>query len=265
MRVVRIHEITSEENPSVKAWKQLLAPRGMKKQGRALLSGPKIVSEALRVLPERAETVLLGGPRMTPPEDVPEGAQIVRLPSPIFQELDTSGTHAPLLVLRLPDPEPWTPADGLPPGLTLFLPFQDPENLGAAIRSGLAFGVSRIVLLVGAAHPFHPKTLRASGGAVIRAHLAQGPTLESLPGTLPLIPLSAEGQDITRFEFPPSCGLLPGVEGPGLPAAWRERAVSIPIRPEVESLNAAAAVAIALHEWARRRGALSRGTATQGV
>ena len=42
---------------------------------------------------------------------------------------------------------------------------------------------------------------------------------------------------------------MPGLEGEGLPEAWRSRTLAIPIRPEVESLNAAAAVAVALYAW----------------
>ena len=260
MRVERIQEITSSENPSVKGWRLLLVPKGRQKQNRAILCGPKIVTEALRAFPDRAQTLILGGARMTPPEDLPETIQIVRLPTALFQELDAYGTRSPLLVLEIPELPEWTPKDGLPPGISLFLPFQDPENLGAAIRSGLAFGVAGIVLLGGAAHPYHPKTLRASGGAVLRARLALGPALAELPENLPLVPLSAEGEDLSSFTFPPSCALLPGIEGPGLPAPWRRRAVRIPIRPEVESLNAAAAVAIVLYEWARRSRELNRET-----
>jgi 16S rRNA (guanine527-N7)-methyltransferase len=42
------------------------------------------------------------------------------------------------------------------------------------------------------------------------------------------------------------------MEGPGLSAAWRRHAVAIPISPAVESLNAAAAMAVALYEWKRK-------------
>ena len=54
--------------------------------------------------------------------------------------------------------------------------------------------------------------------------------------------------------FPPSFALLPGVEGPGLPDhIAKEHRVSIPMKPGVESLNAATATAIALYEWRRLR------------
>ena len=42
--------------------------------------------------------------------------------------------------------------------------------------------------------------------------------------------------------------------GAALPERWRRRSLRIPIRPEVESLNAAAAVSVALYEWGRRKG-----------
>lgn len=257
MRVMRVQEITSEENPSYREWKQLTAPGGIRKHGSALVSGAKIVEEAWRTFPEHVEVLLLGGTRMSVPEAFPDTMKVVRLPAPLFQELDTVGTRSPLLVLRVPEVLPWTPEEGLPAGLSLFLPFQDPENLGAAIRSGLAFGASRIVLLNGAAHPFHPKTLRASGGAVLQARLANGPALADLPLDLPFLPLSLEGKDLTQTTLPATCALLPGIEGPGLPPAWRSRAIRIPIRPEVDSLNAAAALSIVLYEWSRQRGALN--------
>src|SRR5262245_56860679 len=257
MRVMRVHEITSEENPSFREWKQLTAPRGIRKHGRALLSGPKIVDEAWRRFPEQVEVLLLGGTRMSAPDAFPETMKVVRLPAPLFQELDTIGTRSPLLVLRVPELSRWTPEQGLPSGLSVFLPFQDRENLGAAIRSGLALGASQFVLLREAAHPYHPKALRASGGAVLRARLATGPALTELPLDLSFTPLSVEGNDLTDAMLPVNCALLPGTEGPGLPSAWRSRAIRIPIRPDVDSLNAAAALSIVLYEWSRQRGALT--------
>jgi 16S rRNA (guanine527-N7)-methyltransferase len=159
-----------------------------------------------------------------------------------------------LLLIGLPEMPPWTPADGFPAGVSVIIPFQDPENVGAAIRSAAAFGAAQAILLAESAHPFHPKALRASGGAALSLPLRPGPSLQALPPELPILALSAEGVDIRETTFPEAFGLLAGLEGPGLPEAWRRHAVRIPIRPEVESLNAAAAVAVALYEWKRRQG-----------
>jgi len=110
------------------------------------------------------------------------------------------------------------------------------------------------ILLAESANPFHPKALRVSGGTVLSLPLRRGPALGAIPPELPVVALSAEGTDIRLAEFPEAFGLLAGLEGPGLPEPWRRRAVRIPIRPEVESLNAAAAMAVALYEWKRREG-----------
>ena len=74
------------------------------------------------------------------------------------------------------DDEPW------PDGCTLFVPFQDPENVGAVIRSAAAFGVARVVLLREAAHPFHPRSSRAAGPALFQVPLQVGPAAGRTPG-----------------------------------------------------------------------------------
>ena len=65
----------------------------------------------------------------------------------------------------------WKAREGLPRGVRCFVPFQDPENVGAVIRSAVAFGAVPIVLLAEAANPCHPKSIRASGGMVFKANL----------------------------------------------------------------------------------------------
>lgn len=247
-----LKKIESEHNEVFKDLRKLLTSRGIKKQEKALVSGSKQVLEILNDFPERIEAWISSGERTPPPADAPEHLSWYQLSSPLFQSLDIFGTNAPLLVVRVGNIPIWDPSEGLPEGCSLFIPFQDPENVGAVIRSAVAFGVNRVILLAESAHPYHPKAIRASGGAVLRARLLEGPALHELPEELPLVSLSVEGKDISGFHFPASFGLLPGIEGPGLPEQWRQSAVGIPIRPDVESLNAATATAIALYVWAMK-------------
>ena len=244
-----VHTISSRQNPLFKHSRKLLTGRGIRKLGQALVAGVKPVTEALTRTPECCDAWLSCDE--PPPADGPPHLKWVRLAPALFNELDTFGTRSPLLLITLPDIRPWQPTEGFPPGCSVLIPFQNPENVGAAIRSAAAFGASQVILLAESAHPFHPKALRASGGSALRVHLRQGPTLDKLPADLPIIALSPGGADIRQTVFPPSFGLLAGIEGPGLPAAWRQQGVGIPISPAVESLNAAAAVAVALYEWKR--------------
>jgi len=247
-----VRTISSDQNPVFKDLKKMLTGRGIRKAGQALVAGEKQVAEILAVHPDSCLAWVSGHDQ--PPPDVVPHLHWYQLTPELLRELDIFGTRAPLLLIRLPDMPVWMPSEGFPVGASVLIPFQDPENVGAAIRSAAAFGAVQAILLAESAHPFHPKALRASGGAVLSLPLRQGPALDAVPHELPIVALSAEGADIRQAAFPAAFGLLAGLEGPGLPEPWRRRAVRIPIRPEVESLNAAAATAVALYEWKRRMG-----------
>lgn len=244
--------IHSAQNPRFKAWLRLLEGRGIKKQQEALLSGAKIVPEILHLFPERVNGVIGRHKSEAAVAELlrfrPE-IPVHYLAPELFESLDLYGTDFPLLLISAPPLPPW---DGrVPNGLTLFLPFQNPINLGTTIRSAAALGIP-VVLLKEAASPYLPKSLRASGPALFQTPLFQGPGLAELAelaeqAGLPVFALSAGGRNVFEFEFPPACGLAAGLEGPGLLGNWAaDRLLSIPMRRGVESLNAAQAVSMAL-------------------
>jgi 16S rRNA (guanine527-N7)-methyltransferase len=249
-------DVTSESNPTFRLAREILTGRGIRKQGRAFFSGARAVAEVLARFPEWVEGWFTppGGP--PPPSELADRVTWYRLADPLFREVDTAGTHAPLLLVAVPPMEEWTAEEPWPEGCTLFVPFQDPENVGAVLRSAAAFGVPRVVLLREAAHPFHPKSIRAAGPAVFQVELRRGPSIADLVGgEVPLIALDAEGPDIASSPFPERFGLVPGVEGPGLPDHLRSGSTRrIPIEPGVESLNASVATAVALYTWRQGRG-----------
>ena len=146
---------------------------------------------------------------------------------------------------------PWDPARESS-GLTLFLPLGDPENLGAALRSAAAFSTDRVVLLEEAAHPFHPRAIRAAAGVCFDLALRAGPSLDALmeapPPGLDLVVLDRDGEPIDQVPPAADRGLLVGEEGRGVPSRAGLRRVTIPIAGLVDSLNAAVAVGIALWE-----------------
>lgn len=245
-------DIESEQNSLFKGLKKLLSGRGVKKEGKTLVAGTRPVSELLRDFPDQCLAWISRGNDAPPPVSAPTRLEWYRLAPELFSRLDQTGTHEPLLLTRVPDIRAWVPAEGFPAGCTLLIAFQDPENVGTVIRSAAAFGVRQVIVLQEAAHPFHPKAVRASGGAVFRIAIRSGPALADIPESLSVLPLSVEGRPLNQVKFPGSFGLLPGLEGPGLPGHWRAKAVAIPIGAGVESLNAATATAIALYQWRTR-------------
>ena len=126
----------------------------------------------------------------------------------------------------------------------------DPGNVGTLIRSADAFGAS-VSLSPGCADPLSQKALRASAGAIFRVPLV--PWGER-PGRRVALDL---GGDVTLVEvdFSPPVTILLGAEREALPddlLAACDAIASIPMPGEAESLNVAAAGAIALYEVSRR-------------
>jgi tRNA G18 (ribose-2'-O)-methylase SpoU len=248
--VARVREIVSHQNPTFKRLKSLLKAQGVDKYQQTLIAGRKHFSEVLREFPGQCAGIVLSQKDSIPPEIPATDLTLYRLDPNLFREIDEVGTNHPILLVHTTPLEVWAD-DRRPQGCTLFVPFQDPNNVGALIRSAAAFGVPRAVMLAESAHPFHPKSARVAGSTLFRIELLKGPSIKQLGETgFPLITLSPKGRDIKGFRFPRTFGLVPGVEGPGLPAEINaSTSLAVPMEPGVESLNAALATGIALYLW----------------
>lgn len=247
-------DIESAHNPIFKTCRAVLTSSGIRKHQSALMSGAKQTLELAASRPA-AVAAWITGPDHKPATNLTPHAAWFRFSAELFQELDVYGTNAPLLLVHVPEFPAWTDEIDWPKGCTLFIGFQDPENVGGVLRSAAAFGAARVVLLREAAHPFLPKCARAAGPALFQIPLLSGPSIAELHSQrIPLIGLTMTSKNLEDEPFPETFGLVPGIEGPGLPAHLRnEFARSIPMRAGVESLNAATAAGIALYVWSRRR------------
>ena len=147
----------------------------------------------------------------------------------------------------------------------------DASNVGALFRNALAFGVGAVFLAPGTADPLYRKAIRVSSGATVAlpfARLADWPRalkrLRDAGYTVLALTPRAEAVDIGELgnggelgagrPLPARLALLLGTEGRGLSAealAAADLHVRIPMAPEMDSLNVAAAGAVALH-WLSR-------------
>jgi TrmH family RNA methyltransferase len=244
-------EITSASNELFKTWKALDTAKGIRKNGMFFLMGEKLIREFTMASSGAAAELALSRFKVQA-EILTEGlysvtqAPTYKLARGLFNEVDFVGTGFNLLLLSLPEIPAFSASEAAE-GLELVCPLGDPGNLGAIIRSALAFRCSRMILTEEAAFPFSPKAVKASAGAVLRLPLARAEKLAELD-LEGMYALDMVGTDINQFPWPKNLRLLIGEEGPGLKSLKGLMKLKINTG-QVESLNATVAASIALYSY----------------
>jgi TrmH family RNA methyltransferase len=138
----------------------------------------------------------------------------------------------------------------------------NPSNAGAMLRAAEAAGATGAIATEGSTDLLSPKALRGSMGSAFRLPIAAGVPLAEVMDTCRARGLrtaaAAAGSSLTHtaFDWTAPCAVVVGPEAGGLTAeeaALADQIVSIPMRPPVESLNVATALAVLLYEAARQR------------
>ena len=156
-------------------------------------------------------------------------------------------------------PEPALDALLSPPGdrvLVVMERLANPDNVGGVLRNAAAFGAAAALLSPGCADPLYRRAIRVSMGSTLTvpfATLADWPLdlarLRAAGYTVVALTPRTDAIDIARVEAR-RVAILVGHEGDGLGGAAlaaADVAARVPMAPGVDSLNAAAASAVALH------------------
>lgn len=146
-------------------------------------------------------------------------------------------------------------------GLVLVLDhIEDPQNLGAILRSADAFAADLVVVPTRRAAPLSEAVAKASAGAVAYVPLAQVPNLAEALRRLERsgfwrYAADMDGEDVAATELPERCAIVLGNEGSGVARVLKaecDGVLSIPMAGHVDSLNVSASAAIFMHEYRRR-------------
>jgi TrmH family RNA methyltransferase len=222
--------ITSAENRTLKLVRRLASVRQRDKLGLFVCEGEDLVAAA------RAEGI-------EPVELLVAGENVE---ARLLAEVSTLG-HPPR-VIGIYRREDLEGRDVPPTGVALWR-VGDPGNVGALIRTADSLGPAFVALSEGCADPTGPKAVRASMGAVFRV-----PLIEFDGAPRPWIALVPRGgKDLADVE---GATFVLGAEREGVSEEVLVRCdalATIPLAGGAESLNVAAAGAIALYERSRRR------------
>lgn len=139
---------------------------------------------------------------------------------------------------------------------------EDPQNLGAVIRTAEASGVHGVIIPSRRAAGLTAAVARASAGAVAYVPVARVPNISRAVETLKekgiwMVGLDPMGTlDYVKVDFRLPTALVIGGEGQGLSSLVRKKCdylARIPMRGKISSLNTSVAAALVMYEACRQR------------
>lgn len=239
---------------------------------KRIVTGPRAVSEALRASARSVSAVFVlrdarRDLRRLAEDAASRGVHVEERTSAELDALAEGHKHQGVVAVcgayPYADLETILAGAAAPPLIVALDQITDPYNLGAIVRSAVAFGADGVLTLKDRAAPVTPVVVRASAGATEHARIARvtnlARTLKALTDRgLSVIGLDAEGP-VDLANLPPAPEgrvLVVGAEGKGLRRLVRERCTflaKIPHSGPIASLNASVAASIALYcAWRQR-------------
>jgi TrmH family RNA methyltransferase len=257
--------LTSLQNPLVKQLRRLHRSKDRREQQLFLLEGTHLLEEACAVQASLDVVCYTEGWRSRHEalwQHLSEVAQRVELVSPDVLKAISTTVEPDGVVATAERIYTQSSLHFAQLGLVLET-IQDPGNLGTIIRTAAATGADGLLVSDNSVDLDHPKVLRSSAGQWFRLPMAVSADLKT-----DILKFKAEGMQVistvptapqTYWEVDfclPSLILL-GNEGAGLSQELNDLAdqqVTIPLSPDVESLNVAISAALILYEVRRQRG-----------
>jgi TrmH family RNA methyltransferase len=263
---LRTRAIESPSNPLAKVFRRALAD-GTTREGWLAVEGPHLVEEALRAERAAVQSIIVAAGARQGFRNLlarmPSQAEVVEVPDRLFHQV--AATESPQGIAALVELQPANLDDSVGRADALVIVacgLQDPGNLGAIVRSAQAFGATALITLEETVSPFNPKAVRASAGGVFHLPVFMGEKAPQLFVRLRQASVRIVATDrrspstIMDADVRGPMAILIGREAVGIApeiAAEADMRVSIPIRPGMDSVNAATAASIFLYEVARQR------------
>ncbi|KGE20908.1 TrmH family RNA methyltransferase [Paenibacillus wynnii] len=260
-------EIMSPQNTRVKEWAGLQEKKHRDKARKYIVEGVHLVQEALMAEAD-VECLAYDLEKGVPAElkkllQSVQGMEVIGVTAAIISKCSSTNTPQPVFAIIRKEQQGLEAILSKPDSLVVVLDgVQDPGNVGTIIRSADAAGADGVILGLGCADLFNPKTIRSTMGSMFHLPVVEGDLSDILPqaadrGAL-LVSTSLQGEESCyQHDFHGSQWLLIGSEGKGISAETAQlvdKSIIIPMSGRAESLNAAMAATILLFEARRQRG-----------
>ena len=261
--------ITSRQNPAARAFRDLAEhpdPTG----ARVLLDGAHLVRDAIVAGIELEVACVAASRREHPSEEgslgatlASRGVDVMEVPDQVFAALSPVRTPSGIIAIGRRQPTKASDICSTPsPLVVVGVDVQDPGNVGAVIRVAEATGATGAFVTGASANPFSWKGLRGSMGSALRLPVVTTADLSVVQsclrrsGVRTVAAIARGGRDPEAIRWDGGVAIMVGGEGSGLSgdvAAACDERVTVPMAPQVESLNVAVAAAILLYTARRHR------------
>ncbi|MHB8907710.1 MAG: TrmH family RNA methyltransferase [Syntrophales bacterium] len=253
--------MTTPQKGQLKQWGKLVKEKGRRQEGLFLAEGAKVVGELLRS-GRALEALLVRGENPGRWEEllegVPAGVGIYRLSAREWGALsqDTAPEGVMAVAVAVPPPDPARLPEVQGP-LLLLHQVNNPNNLGALLRTADWFGFRTVLLSAGSCEAMNPKVVRTSMGSLFHLTVAEDLDFEELlprlRGRFRVVGSEAR-EGVPPHPSAAQTALLMGSESHGLPApllALADERWRIP-GGGAESLSLPQAAAIMMYECVRK-------------
>lgn len=254
--------IESKDNATIKWVKKLQTQRKARyADQRYVVENIAFIDGIVTQSPELVDQIIYDNSIELPSawDHIP-GGTFISSTRPIIKHLSAVGSpQGALAICKMPSFPP--PLTHIQTGIILDQ-INDPSNLGAIIRSAVAFDVDHIFLTENSTDPYHPDSCRASAGLISQCAISilEKSDLDRLKSTHTFIALDAHAnRSFGQIDTQSPVILIAGSEAHGISSPELQapqlpvKAVTIPMKAGVESLNLAISVSIWLqHRYATK-------------
>ena len=267
--MVVIMQITSKQNPKIKALVGLRTRRDRQMAGVTLVDGYEELGcaraagttiKSLYYCPE-----LMGGEdqQAVLEELLASGVEAYELSRDVFEKVSyREGPDGWLAVVPALPAELGKVTLTEAPLVLVCEAVEKPGNLGAMLRTADAAGVTAVVGVDAVTDWGNPNVIRASKGAVFAVPVADASRDELLAWlrahNIQIVAATPDATaEFTDVDMTEPVAIFVGAEKPGLTDFWLEHAdikVRIPMHGKVNSLNVATSAALLTYEAMRQRG-----------
>ena len=228
--------ITSKQNKSFKLWNNLKLKKYRDAHGMFLVYGKHLIDKAKEV---QALVEILT-------TDEIEG--MTTLTKDLMDDLQQAETYFDMIgVCKKTNPVKNSPK------VLMLDDVQDPDNVGALIRSAAAFGFIHVIVSLKSADFYNEKVIRASKGAIFDVYLERRPLEEAILNFIEndYQIIYADAHESGEVNKSKKTVLILGNEGHGISDSIKALSdQSVHIQTEnVESLNVSVAGGILMYEW----------------